>query len=171
MENILTCRRKGPGHQQPCNQICGLGISWLSQRRDSFMTDEWFRKGLFLLGLYIVWLHIAQIALLSFQAAIPHKPRQVRWTARFSGHSVVASMFALVTPKRRSHRQLKKTPNGRRSQLNQYWSYKPRSNLNQHEFCKILYVSFKWYIWQEKSWCRYWGSTANTGSLLGIKQT
>ena len=38
--------------------------------------------------------NIAQIGPLNFQAAIEHKPRQVRWAARSSGHWVVASMFA-----------------------------------------------------------------------------
>ena len=73
---------------------------------------------------------------------------EVRWTARSSGHWVVASMF--VIPKRPSKRQLRKTSNARRSQLNQYWSYKPQSNFKPTWiFLKILYVSFKWYFWQK----------------------
>ena len=75
---------------------------------------------------------------------------EVRWAARFTGHRVVTSMFAKVTPERPSHRQLKKTSTGRRSQLNQYWSYKPHSNFKPTlNFLKILYVSFKWYFWQK----------------------
>ena len=74
--------------------------------------------------------HIAQIAPLSFQGS--HRTQtqtsEVRWAARFSGHWVVTSMFAQAIPGRPSQRQLKKTSNGRRSQLNQYWSYKPHSN-------------------------------------------
>ena len=42
------------------------------------------------------FIFIAQIGPLSYQAAIEHKPRQVRWggLARSSGRWVVASMFA-----------------------------------------------------------------------------
>ena len=75
----------------------------------------------------------------------------MRWAARFSGHWMVTSMFSWVTPKRPSHRQLKKTSNGICPQLNQYWSYKPHSNFKPTwKFFKILYVSFKWYFWQKQ---------------------
>ena len=75
---------------------------------------------------------------------------EVGLVARSSGHWVVASMFAWAIPKGPSERQLKKTSNGRRSQLNQFWSYKPHSNFKPTwNFLKILYVSFKWYFWQK----------------------
>ena len=75
---------------------------------------------------------------------------EVRWTVRSSGHWVVASMFAYAIPKGPSKRQLRKTSNARRSQLNQYWSYEPHSNFKPTwNFFKILYVSFKWYFWQK----------------------
>ena len=95
---------------------------------------------------------IAQIAPLSFQGR--HRTQtqtsEVRWAVRFSGHWVVTSMFAQAILKRPSQRQLKKTSNGRRSQLNQYWSYKPHSNFKPTwNFLKVLYVSFKWYFWQK----------------------
>ena len=45
---------------------------------------------------------------------------------------------------------LKKTSNGRRSQLNQFWSYKPHSKFKPTwNILKILYVSFKWCFWQK----------------------
>ena len=75
--------------------------------------------------------------------------REVRWGARSSGHWVVTSMFAQVSPKRTSYRQLKKTSNGRSSQLNQYLSYKPHSNFQPTWLFKILCVLFKWYFWQK----------------------
>ena len=49
-----------------------------------------------------------------------------------------------------SHKQLKKTSDGRRSELTQCWSYKPLLNFNPiWNFLKILYMSFKWYFWQK----------------------
>ena len=94
-------------------------------------------------------LYIAQIGPLSFQAAIEHKPRQVRWGGL---HAPVVTEWwpACLHNKCPSQRQLKKTSNGRRSQLNQFWSYKLHSNFKPTwNFLKILYVSFKWYFWQK----------------------
>ena len=77
-------------------------------------------------------------------------------------------MFAKITPKRTSHRQRKKTSNGRRSQLNQYWSYKPHSNFTNRQlfwrFC--MCPSNDNLKKNKKSRRRYWGSTPKTGSLL-----
>ena len=98
---------------------------------------------------------------------------EVKWGACFSGHWVVTNMFALVTLNKPSYRQLKKTSNCRRSQLNQYWSYKPHSNFRSTwiflGFC--MCPSNDTFDKNKKSWCRYWGSTAKTGSLRGINQT
>ena len=56
--------------------------------------------------------------------------------------------------------------------INQYWSYKPHSNFKQHEIFWSFSVcpSNDTFDKNKKSWCRYWGSTAKKGSLLGIKQ-
>ena len=65
------------------------------------------------------------------------------WSGRFGGGHTGWSQLQLassVSPLC-SQRQLKKTSNGRRSQLNQYWSYKPHSNVKPTWiFLKILYV-------------------------------
>ena len=72
----------------------------------------------------ITWKHSADSPIkLSDLYTTQTQTREVRWAACFSGHWVVTSM-------RTSHRQLKKTSNGRSYQVNQYWSYKPQSNFN-----------------------------------------
>ena len=123
--------------------------------------------------------HIARIAPMSFQTAIPHKPRQVRCTLQWllSGHQHVFISYSQDYIKR----QLKKTLNRRSSQLNQYLPYNPHSSFKPiwiffRRFCvcpsndtfdKYIYVYICIYIYIY--W--YWGRTAKTGSLLGIKQT
>ena len=91
----------------------------------------------------------------------------LQWS--LSGHQHVC----LSNSKRPSHRQLTKTSNGRHSQLNQYWSYKPHSNFKPTwifwRFC--MCTSNDTFDKNKKSWCWYWDSTAKTESLLEIKQT
>ena len=95
-------------------------------------------------------LFIAQIGPLSFQAAIEHKPGQVEVDCTLQWSLSGGQHVCISNPKGPSKRQLRKTSNARRSQLNQYWSYKPHSNFKPTwKFLKILYVSFKWYFWQK----------------------
>ena len=49
----------------------------------------------------------------------------VGWGARFSGHWVVTSMFVYVTPRRTSHRQLRKNSNGRSLSYRHHSNFKP----------------------------------------------
>ena len=77
---------------------------------------------------------------------------EVRRGACFSGHWMTTSIFAEVTPKSTSQRQLQKISNGRSSQLNQYLSYEPHANFKPTWiFFKILCVSFEWYFSQKKN--------------------
>ena len=69
----------------------------------------------------------------------PTQTSEVRWGARYSGHWVVTSMFAQVTPRRTSHRQTKKTSNGRSSQLN-VCPTNPIQFLNQDDFFKYFVI-------------------------------
>ena len=117
---------------------------------------------------------IAQIAPLSFQGS--HRTQtqtsEVRWACTLqwslSGHQHVCISNSWET----FTEATKKTSNGRLSQLNQYWSYKPYSNFKPAwNFLKILCNLNDTFDKNKKYWSRYWGSTAKTGSLLGIKQT
>ena len=96
-----------------------------------FIHDWWIisERTLLIENIHCLVTHSAASSImLSGRHTTQTQTSEVRWAVRYSIHWVVTSMFAYVTRKRPSHRQLKKTPNGRRSQLNQYWSYKPRSN-------------------------------------------
>ena len=71
----------------------------------------------------------------------------LQWSLSGGQHVCISNTEVSIPP---SQRQLKKTSNGRRSQLNQFWSYKPHSNFKTTwNLLKTLYVSFKWYFWQK----------------------
>ena len=73
--------------------------------------------------------NIAQIAPISFQTSIPHKPRQMRWGELHA--SVVTEWPPLYCWHKllpRGHQTATKETSNRSSQLNQYLSYKPHSS-------------------------------------------
>ena len=96
-----------------------------------FIHDCWIisERTLLIENIHCLVTHSAASSImLSGRHTTQTQTSEVRWAVRFSVHWMF-TMFAYITPKRPSHRQLKKTPNGRRSQLNQYLPYKLRSNL------------------------------------------
>ena len=112
---------------------------------------------------YLMSRNIAQIAPLSFQAAIPHEPRQVRW-GELHASVVTDHQHVCISNSQEAITQATKE-NLTCSQLTQYWSYKPHLNFkptwNFSRFCMCPSndASDK----HKKFWCRYWGSTAKTG--------
>ena len=69
----------------------------------------------------------------------------LQWSLSGHQHVCISKSEEVVTQTNK-----KKTLNGRRSQFNRYWSYKPHSNFKPTwNFLKILYMSFKWYFWQK----------------------
>ena len=102
------------------------------------------------------------------------RPDQVRWTPRWSlsGHQHVCHQQ--VTPKRTSKGPIEKTSNEIHFQLNQYLSHNPHSRFkptwNSLKNCVCTSNDICWQIKNIYRWC-YWGPTAKTGSILGLKQT
>ena len=87
----------------------------------------------------------------------------IQWS--LSGHQHVCISY--------NKKQHKKTSNGRRSQLDQYWPYRPHSNFKPTWFFLwfCVFPSSDTFDKNKKYRCWYWGSKVNTGSLLRIKQT
>ena len=118
---------------------------------------------------------IAQIGPLSFQAAIEHNTRQVRWAQLHASVVTEWSPACLHKQFPRDHHR----GNYRKPQMEDVHNLinigptNPIQILNQHDifwrFC--MCPSNDTFAKNKKSWSRYWSSTAKTGSLLGIKQT